>query len=64
MVRLNVALTCDSVQAAYCWKVDPQYNVFLSKLLFFYMLTLLVLFGNFYVRKHLSRKPSSSKKAQ
>ena len=44
------------LQAAYCWMINPIYNVFLSKLLFFYMMTLLALFGNFYIQKHISSK--------
>jgi elongation of very long chain fatty acids protein 4 len=39
------------IQAAYTWKYSP-YPTFLSKLLFFYMITLLSLFLNFYTRKH------------
>lgn len=41
------------VQAAYCYYRSP-YPKFMSKLLFFYMITLLALFFNFYRRKHSS----------
>ncbi|KAK9827354.1 hypothetical protein WJX81_000104 [Elliptochloris bilobata] len=40
-------------QAAYCWRFSP-YPKPLSKLLFFYMQTLLALFAHFYVQKYLS----------
>ena len=39
-------------QAAYCWRFSP-YPRPLSKLLFFYMQTLLALFAHFYVQKYL-----------
>ena len=39
-------------QAAYCWRYSP-YPKPLSKLLFFYMQTLLALFAHFYVQKYL-----------
>lgn len=39
-------------QAAYCWRYSP-YPEPLSKLLFFYMQTLLALFAHFYVQKYL-----------
>lgn len=44
------------VQGTYCWLVDPQYPVFLSKLLVGYMVTLLALFADFYVRKHHGKR--------
>lgn len=39
------------VQATYC-VVTGTYNQFLARLLFFYMLSLLVLFGQFYIHKY------------
>lgn len=45
------------IQGTYCSLVDTRYPVFLSKLLVGYMMTLLALFANFYVRKHIGRKP-------
>ena len=50
------------LQAAYCYYASP-YPKFLSRLLFFYMITLLALFMNFYIKKHsrTSPKPSSTK---
>lgn len=51
------------VQALYLWVVDPRYNMFLIRLLFFYMLTLLALFGNFFYQKHVAGK-ASKRKAQ
>ena len=39
-------------QAAFCWRYSP-YPTPLSKLLFFYMQTLLALFAHFYAQKHL-----------
>lgn len=39
-------------QAAFCWRFSP-YPKPLSKLLFFYMQTLLALFAHFYVQKYL-----------
>ena len=39
-------------QAAFCWRYSP-YPKPLSKLLFFYMQTLLALFAHFYVQKYL-----------
>lgn len=44
------------VQGSYCWLVDKQYPVFLSKLLVGYMMTLLALFADFYARKHYGRR--------
>lgn len=44
---------CVALQAAYCYYRSP-YPKFMSKLLFFYMITLLALFFNFYRRKHSS----------
>lgn len=40
------------LQAIYC-SVTGAYNAFLSQLLFWYMLTLLALFGNFFIAKYL-----------
>lgn len=40
-------------QSAYCWRYSP-YPKALSKLLFFYMQTLLALFAQFYVQKYNS----------
>ena len=52
------------MQALYCI-VTGSYNLFLSKLLFFYMLTLLALFGNFFLSKYSKPpKPSARRKAQ
>lgn len=45
-------------QAVYCYLLSP-YPSYLSGLLVIYMLSLLVLFANFYRRKHLSHKRSS-----
>lgn len=40
------------IQASYCIKVQAPYPQFLYKLLFYYMISLLMLFANFYVRKY------------
>jgi len=50
------------IQAAYCWQFSP-YPKFMSKLLLVYMISLLCLFGNFYIQKHLSKpkKPKAKK---
>jgi elongation of very long chain fatty acids protein 4 len=40
------------VQAWYCERFSP-YPRFLSTLLFWYMISLLVLFGTFYYNKHI-----------
>ena len=52
--------TLVAVQAAYCYYASP-YPKFLSKLLFFYMITLLALFMNFYIKKHSRKAPNSGK---
>lgn len=49
-----------AVQALFCI-VTGSYNMFLSKLLFFYMLTLLALFGNFYLAKYSQARASKAK---
>jgi hypothetical protein len=49
------------LQAIYCI-VTKSYNQFLAHLLLYYMLTLLALFGNFFVQKYLNK--SAKKKAQ
>ncbi|MCO5611408.1 hypothetical protein L7F22_065661 [Adiantum nelumboides] len=42
------------IQALYCIKVQAPYPHFLYKVLFYYMMSLLMLFANFYVRKYTS----------
>ncbi|GMH42475.1 hypothetical protein BSKO_10394 [Bryopsis sp. KO-2023] len=49
------------LQAYYCQRYSP-YTPFLSKLLFWYMITLLVLFVNFYVKKYFGGSGGQSKK--
>lgn len=49
------------VQAAYVWTVSP-YPKFLSGLLFFYMITLLALFLNFYRKKHGGKTRTTPRK--
>ena len=53
------------MQACYCYFYSP-YPSNISALLFFYMITLLALFGNFYRGKHggkrQSRQPRNGKK--
>jgi len=51
------------LQAAYCWRYSP-YPTFLSKLLFWYMISLLLLFGSFYYSKHVVPKKAGDKKRQ
>nr|ACK99719.1 delta-6 polyunsaturated fatty acid elongase [Lobosphaera incisa] len=48
------------LEAAYTWAYSP-YPKFLSKLLFFYMITLLALFANFYAQKHGSSRAAKQK---
>lgn len=55
--------TLPCLQAAYTYYQSP-YPKFLSKLLFFYMITLLALFFNFYRRKHSGGSKGSRKKTQ
>ena len=50
------------MQAWWCLRHSP-YNPWLSKLLFQYMVTLLVLFASFYVRKYVSPAKKGGKKA-
>lgn len=50
-------------QAAFTYYRSP-YPKFLSKLLFFYMITLLALFFNFYRRKHIGGSKAPRKKTQ
>jgi len=53
------------LQAAYCWQFSP-YPKFMSQLLLVYMVTLLGLFGNFYISKHhaaAKTKKKASKKS-
>ena len=50
------------VQSAYILFLDSPYPKFLSRLLFFYMITLLALFLNFYLRKHGSSTKRSPRK--
>jgi len=40
---------------------EPQYPVFLSNLLFYYMISLLALFANFYIQKYGKSRSNSSK---
>lgn len=40
------------IQAYYCIKFKPVYPQFLCKILFYYMISLLLLFSNFYLRKY------------
>eukprot|EP00897_Mesotaenium_endlicherianum_P009536 jgi/Mesen1/8610/ME000050S08021 len=51
------------VQAQYDLLVGTAYPSWLLQLLFYYMISLLILFGNFYVRKYLAtpRRPSAKK---
>lgn len=42
------------IQASYCIKVEAPYPQFLYKILFYYMISLLMLFFNFYVKKYSS----------
>lgn len=42
------------IQAFYCMKFKALYPQFLCKILFYYMISLLVLFSNFYLRKYSS----------
>ena len=51
--------SCSPAQAAYCYYASP-YPKFLSRLLFFYMITLLALFMNFYINKHSRKRPNPS----
>jgi len=52
------------LQAAYCWMYSP-YPTFMSQLLLVYMVSLLALFGNFYIQKHhASRKQKIASKKQ
>ena len=55
-----MTLAAALVQAAYCYFASP-YPKFLSKLLFFYMITLLALFMNFYIKKHSRKTPTNGK---
>lgn len=48
------------IQAYYDIKINAPYPQWLIKILFYYMISLLFLFGNFYVQKYI--KPSSSRK--
>lgn len=43
-------------QAYYILYVESLYVTFLAQVLFYYMITLLILFGNFYVQKHMFKK--------
>jgi elongation of very long chain fatty acids protein 4 len=49
------------VQAAYCWQYSA-YPKFMSKLLLVYMISLLCLFGNFYIQKHMVKGKPKAKK--
>jgi hypothetical protein len=61
---LTLADPLPLVQAAYCWRYSP-YPTFLSKLLFWYMISLLFLFGSFYYSKHVvPKKGGDGKKHQ
>ena len=46
------------IQAAYILYIRSPYPRFLSSLLFFYMITLLALFANFYLKKHGAKQRS------
>ena len=48
------------MQSIYCIATN-SYNMFLSKLFFYYMLTLLTLFGNFFYRKYIKGRPAKTK---
>ena len=50
------------IQSGYILYIRSPYPRFLSSLLFFYMITLLALFGNFYMKKHGGKKRSSPRK--
>ena len=50
------------IQSGYILYIGSPYPRFLSSLLFFYMITLLALFGNFYLKKHGGKKRSSPRK--
>lgn len=45
-------------QAAFCYVFSP-YPKFLSSLLFWYMLTLLALFLNFYAKKYIGKRKTN-----
>ncbi|KAJ7561754.1 hypothetical protein O6H91_03G040100 [Diphasiastrum complanatum] len=51
-------------QAYYDLKVDAPYPQFLTKILYYYMISLLVLFSNFYRQKYSSLDKSKSHKAE
>ena len=50
------------IQSSYILLADSPYPKFLSRLLFFYMITLLTLFLNFYIRKHGSKAKANPRK--
>ncbi|KAH7431649.1 hypothetical protein KP509_08G058600 [Ceratopteris richardii] len=54
---------CNWIQAAYCIKVQAPYPQFLYKILFYYMLSLLMLFANFYMRKYTAMGKKKQKYA-
>jgi GNS1/SUR4 family len=56
-----VGFTQACVQAIYCVVTD-SYNKFLSKMLIWYMFSLLTLFGNFFARKYLAGDADKKKK--
>ena len=47
-------------QGLYCY-YKSDYPKWLSKLIVVYMVTLLILFGNFFAKKYLKPKPKSKK---
>lgn len=50
------------VQAWYDLKINAPYPRFLFQILFYYMISLLVLFANFYFHKYVSSAPTKAKK--
>lgn len=52
------------VQAYYCIKTHAPYPRFLCKTLFYYMISLLLLFSNFYVHKYSKSCPAKQKKLE
>lgn len=49
-----IQFTFNMIQAYYCMKINALYPQFLCKILFYYMISLLLLFINFYMRKYMA----------
>lgn len=47
-----IQFTFNMIQAYYCLKIRPLYPQFLCKILLYYMISLLLLFSNFYMQKY------------